>query len=79
MSDYPTQRIKSNPIKFIIRVFLGEHTKTKIYRGVKTKLDRTIYDGYKLDQLEIGARLKTREDVDNLIDFLTIHKYGLPF
>ena len=79
-SNEEIMRVKANPIKLIIRGWLDSKTvRLKVQRGRKTTLDQTFCDGYKLEQLEIGARLYCREDVQQLIHLLEIHKFCLPF
>jgi len=33
------------------------------------------YDGYKLDELTLAATMTTRADVENVIEFLQIHRF----
>lgn len=81
------EKIAKNPIKYILRGFLKKlewypnrrSVELKVQRGSETEIDIYFLDGYLLDQLDVCARLKTREDVKELIYFLNVHEMCLPY
>lgn len=47
----------------------------KLVRPALHRAKRTLYDGKKLDRLEISDNLYSQQDVQDLIDFLQVQKY----
>jgi len=52
-------------------------TGTKVEVEASSKDDYHKLDGNKLDQIELHSSLRSRQDVDELMDFLKIAKYTL--
>lgn len=70
--------INRSPIKLMVKGQLGKRSVFHFQRGKNTKMDTTVFDGHKFDTLKIAARLYTREDAQELITFLSVHRYCLP-
>lgn len=81
------RRIRKNPIKYILRGFFAKkdngqqwrRPELKVQRGPDTNIDIRFLDGYMLSGLDVGARLRTREDVAELIYFLKVHERCLKY
>ena len=52
------------------------HTKGFLWgRPIKGRDLPAQYDGYRLDELILSATMTTKEDVENVIKYLEIHKF----
>ena len=73
-------KITDNPVKLDLVATHGRDSsvlKKRTFRGLNTKIDVNVFDGYLLENIQFNGVVYTREDALRMAEFFQVHAYCL--